>query len=350
MSLSERLSLALKRSGITQADLARACGVKPPSVHGWLSGKAKFLRGENLLRAAAALGVNQEWLATGDGQMFITESPDSYATLIRNLQLMGLHIYSNSEITAEVAAKLPDWLQRANVGGFSYSPTAIFETLDGRFVPLVIDEGFGPDFDGRRKWLKRVQVDSPGDIVVLTSKDAALQLPSLIKPRSTDTATLPAHLQGRTNPAMGEPIDLENNPDYPAIRRVRFKLSAGASGFGVEYHDEEGAPIVFRRDWYERHGYRPEKLFAVSVANGSMETGLYDGDVVVVNTESTEPKDGVVYAVNYEGEMVIKRLVRDAGQWWLHSDNSDQRRYPRKVCDEHSVILGEIVHKQSERI
>jgi hypothetical protein len=28
---------------------------------------------------------------------------------------------------------------------------------------------------------------------------------------------------------------------------VRFKLSAGACGFGVEYLDEEGAPIVFRR-------------------------------------------------------------------------------------------------------
>ncbi len=52
---------------MSQADLARACNVKPPSVHGWLSGKSKFLRGENLLRAAAALGVSQQWLATGDG-------------------------------------------------------------------------------------------------------------------------------------------------------------------------------------------------------------------------------------------------------------------------------------------
>lgn len=27
------------------------------------------------------------------------------------------------------------------------------------------------------------------------------------------------------------PVDLENNPDYPSIRRVQFKLSAGVSGF-----------------------------------------------------------------------------------------------------------------------
>lgn len=69
MSLSDRLTLAMNRAGITQAELARLCGVKPPSVNGWLSGKSKFLRGENLLQAANALKVNQQWLATGEGPM-----------------------------------------------------------------------------------------------------------------------------------------------------------------------------------------------------------------------------------------------------------------------------------------
>ena len=59
----------MERAGLSQADLARACDVKPPSVNGWLSGKAKFLRGENLLKASAALGVNEKWLATGEGPM-----------------------------------------------------------------------------------------------------------------------------------------------------------------------------------------------------------------------------------------------------------------------------------------
>ena len=156
-------------------------------------------------------------------------------------------------------------------------------------------------------------------------------------------------MRQETSPNL-TPIPLENNPDYPAIRRVRFALSAGAHGYAVEYEEEPAAPIVFKRQWYERNGYRPEKLFAVRVMNGSMEPGLYDGDVVVVNTDAATPKDGCVFAVNYEGEMVIKRLVRDAGAWWLCSDNPDQRRYPRKVCDEHCILIGQIVHKQSERI
>jgi phage repressor protein C with HTH and peptisase S24 domain len=145
-------------------------------------------------------------------------------------------------------------------------------------------------------------------------------------------------------------INLENNPDYPAIRRVKFKLSAGASGFGVDYVGDDAAPIVFQRAWYEGRGLTPGKLFAIKVANGSMEPGLHDGDTVVVNTGSADPKDGVVYAVNYEGELVVKRLVRDEGSLWLSSDNPDQRRYPRKRMTEDCFVLGEIVHKQSERI
>lgn len=67
--LGSRLRLAIAKMGMTQAQLARACGVKPPSVNGWLNGKAKYLKGQNLLAAAKALNVSQDWLATGDGIM-----------------------------------------------------------------------------------------------------------------------------------------------------------------------------------------------------------------------------------------------------------------------------------------
>jgi phage repressor protein C with HTH and peptisase S24 domain len=150
--------------------------------------------------------------------------------------------------------------------------------------------------------------------------------------------------------AASASIPLTDNPDYPAIRRVRFKLSAGGSGYGIEYLGDDAEPIVFRREWFSSRHLRPDKLFAVQVYNGSMEPSLWAGDTVVVNTADTEPRDGEVFAVNYEGELIVKRLVRDAGQWWLTSDNPDQRRYPRKACDDGVVLIGRIVHKQSEHI
>ena len=167
-------------------------------------------------------------------------------------------------------------------------------------------------------------------------------------PKELVTASGADQLDGVREPAS---IALTNNPDYPSIRRVRFKLSAGCSGFSVEYaEDSYSVPFVFPKEWYEKHHYRPDALFAVGVANGSMEPGLFDGDTVVVNTADVTLKDGKVYAMNYEGELVIKRLVRDAGQWWLASDNPDQRRYPRKVCGDDVFCVGRIVHKQSETI
>ena len=77
MNIGDRLKVAMNLAGVSQAELARACGVKPPSVSGWLSGRARFLRGENLLAAASALGVSQSWLATGHGEMIPTVSQNS---------------------------------------------------------------------------------------------------------------------------------------------------------------------------------------------------------------------------------------------------------------------------------
>ncbi len=78
-----------------------------------------------------------------------------------------------------------------------------------------------------------------------------------------------------------------------------------------------------------------------------MEPSLWDGDLVVINTGATEPKDGVAFVLNYEGEVLIKRLERDAGEWWLTSDN---QRYKRKRCDEHALLIGRVIYKQSGRI
>jgi phage repressor protein C with HTH and peptisase S24 domain len=71
----------------------------------------------------------------------------------------------------------------------------------------------------------------------------------------------------------------------------------------------------------------------------------------VVNTADTRPVDGAVFAVNYEGEAVVKRLSRDAGSWWLASDNADQRRHHRKICrGDACILVGRIVRKESDRI
>lgn len=137
---------------------------------------------------------------------------------------------------------------------------------------------------------------------------------------------------------------------YLAVRHVRFKLAAGVGGYEIHFDNSEGAPLYFRRDWLQKRGLKHDKLIALKVHGASMEPGLYDNDTVVVNLADVDPSDGVVFALNYEGQCVVKRLKRDAGQWWITSDNSDKRFYPDKRCDENVKIIGRVVHRQSEHI
>lgn len=83
-TLADRLTVAIAAAGITKAELARRVGISAPSVNGWFTGKAKFLRGENLLAAAKALNVDQDWLASGRGAMrrsVVSEAPSQYLSL-----------------------------------------------------------------------------------------------------------------------------------------------------------------------------------------------------------------------------------------------------------------------------
>lgn len=244
-SYQERLALAMKNAEVSVAQLAKEVGITYQAVKAVVDGKSAGFGIINNVRVAAALKVNSDWLATGDGNM------------------LAKHY--------------------------------VIEGAPGHYT-----------INGQ-----------PAEMVVTRAP---------------------------------QPVELSDNPDYPAIRRVRLKAQAGVTGFAVEFMDEDGPPIVFRKDWYAQNGYQPNKMIALRVSGESMSPSLYPGDLIVANTAQTDPKDGIAFVAAYEGEIVVKRLVRDAGQWWLTSDNPDQRRYPRKVCDEHTQIIGEVVYRQTERI
>lgn len=157
----------------------------------------------------------------------------------------------------------------------------------------------------------------------------------------------PLWLESGTTPMPGRSEAREPAPEYVAISRVLLKLEAGVTGYEIQQIDGNGAPIFFRRDFLEKKGWRADRLFALKVSGDSMEPALYAGDLVVINADEAMPSDGDVFVVNYEGQIVIKRLRRDAGIWWLDSDNP---RYKPKQCDEHAAIIGRVISKQSEVI
>jgi phage repressor protein C with HTH and peptisase S24 domain len=142
-----------------------------------------------------------------------------------------------------------------------------------------------------------------------------------------------------------------DDTDFVQIRMVKLRLSAGITGFRTEPEGRDGGMLGMRRSWIERNQLQADHLIAILVKGESMEPSLYEDDIVIINTKDTKAVDGAVYAFNYEGEAVVKRLTRDAGQWWLTSDNPDQRKYHRKLCKgAECLMIGRVVRKESDRI
>jgi phage repressor protein C with HTH and peptisase S24 domain len=141
------------------------------------------------------------------------------------------------------------------------------------------------------------------------------------------------------------------DPAFAHIKKVKLRLSAGVTGFQADPEFDSGGTVALDPRWIARHGYSPDRLIAIKIRGESMEPTLYEDDLVILNTADTAMVDGSVYAFNYEGQAVVKRLSRDAGEWWLTSDNPDQRKYHRKLCrGGDCLIIGRVVRKESDRI
>lgn len=139
--------------------------------------------------------------------------------------------------------------------------------------------------------------------------------------------------------------------EYDEVNYVTLRLRHGSPAYDLEPADPAASHIAFRRDWLKLKGYAPEKLVAVQCPDDAMRTSIGKGDLVVINTGDRRLAEGHVFAVNYEGTLCLRRVFRDLGSWWLHSDNPDTRQHPRKqFFDKQCFSIGRVVHRQSESI
>lgn len=156
----------------------------------------------------------------------------------------------------------------------------------------------------------------------------------------------PANLPLNYTPVIEHDPD---NKEFAEIRKVKLRLSAGITGFDAIPDIEDGRPITFRKEWLIKKGYAAEKLIAIGVKGESMEPTMSAGDTVVINIADTVPKDGKTYAVNLDGEAVIKRMSRRFGRWFLVSDNPDQARFhPHECTQGNCIVIGRVVMLQRE--
>lgn len=74
IEFAERMAKVLEIFNGNVSELARQAGIKPPSAKRWLTGESDPQM-SNLIKLARAAGVNIQWLATGEGSQYPTQSP-----------------------------------------------------------------------------------------------------------------------------------------------------------------------------------------------------------------------------------------------------------------------------------
>ena len=138
-------------------------------------------------------------------------------------------------------------------------------------------------------------------------------------------------------------------PGAIRIPHITITAQAGIDGFAINQIDpsEEKAPSYITETELLKLGCKAGDILETDVKGDSMEPGLIAGDVIRINTADKEPKDGKVFVLNYEGEVVVKRLFKDGGRWIIRSDNPDKARHPDRTFTDTVFIIGRVVEKKS---
>ena len=201
---SERLKAAMARAQIKTRALSDAIGMSYQGVKKVIDGKSNAFSAENNSRAAAALGVSPDWLATGQGQM--TSEIDKNVKPVE----MGMRPYPViSHIQAGALKEIAD----------PYGPG------DG------FDVEFGDDDASRWAFFLEIEGDSmlpdfrPGDRVLI-DPDVTPRPGDFVAARNTkQEATFKKYRVRGINEFGAEIFELVPlNDDYPVLRSDEHHL------------------------------------------------------------------------------------------------------------------------------
>jgi len=134
------------------------------------------------------------------------------------------------------------------------------------------------------------------------------------------------------------PLD-DDEVALPFFREV--ELSAGLGRHQVI--ENHGKKLRFAKSTLKKSNVAINKAACVTVSGNSMEPALPDGCVVGIDTNNKSIVDGKPYAIDYHGDLLVKRLYKiPGGGFRLNSFNSE---YPDINCsadDSSIVIIGKV--------
>lgn len=135
--------------------------------------------------------------------------------------------------------------------------------------------------------------------------------------------------------------------NFVGIKMLKRQVFLGVDGVDADWEYEEEISLSLPTDWLRAKRLAPGELFAFKASGQSMYPTIPDGTLIVANRVDIQPVDGKLFAVNHNGRPMVKRMEREAGLWYLSSDNP-LPEYRRRAVDNDSRIIGRVVRMEMD--
>jgi phage repressor protein C with HTH and peptisase S24 domain len=124
------------------------------------------------------------------------------------------------------------------------------------------------------------------------------------------------------SPAIGMRVRGGGTQETVPIRAVKLHLQAGVSGFVAEPDmDIDHGIFEVPKEVIDTMQLNPADLIIMSVKGQSMQPMMFEDDKVLVDTSKRTPIANECFAVNWNGEPIVKCLIKKAEGWALYSMN-----------------------------
>ena len=140
----------------------------------------------------------------------------------------------------------------------------------------------------------------------------------------------------------GGASDGQQDEEFADVPHLSVKVGAGP---GQENAIEEViGSLKFRRQFLREVGVSPQHGAIINVRGASMEPDIHHGAVLLVNRANREPLAGRIYVFLHQGELIVKKAVKDSsGRWVARSMNDDRDSYPDFTFADGSLLIGRAV-------
>ena len=100
---------------------------------------------------------------------------------------------------------------------------------------------------------------------------------------------------------------------------LEMKATTGKIAGSKDY--QKSSHVAFHSNWLAKHKLNFEHCVIMKVQDKSMEPTIAKHSIVLIDCSQHRRQIGVIYAIRINDNIVVKRLEKNKGQWYLTSDH-----------------------------